>query len=377
MRRAARFLLAAISLLAIGRSALAQSADQVIDASGMMDYMRPPDFKVGTWVKYHVKSTSLQGYEDDYTVTVLAAGEEVFWGEPCFWVETWVERKDRPPRFAASLISFAAFGDTMATRHPIWFTRKTIEGYDENNLPDEAIVRRQANEMKLRAINYEQEHRDTWIYRDTLGTDTTTAPAGTFKGLKIKVLRPWAETTDRGDSTIYYERRETRTYYYSDRVPLTGRLNVHSFAVVPIRARQAVIGSLSLVRSGPGRGYTSGDLTLLQDLADRAIEPEAAQHSRTGAGQRGSDRPGHVRRDAAAGAGVAAPFDRSRPDAGVLSHARTPPGRQTNGRQGLGRTEPGAAAAVRGVTQARTGRARTPLDRRLPSRRSLLLAPPR
>ncbi|TMQ68495.1 MAG: hypothetical protein E6K78_00665 [Candidatus Eisenbacteria bacterium] len=222
MRRAARFLLAAISLLAIGRSALAQSADQVIDASGMMDYMRPPDFKVGTWVKYHVKSTSLQGYEDDYTVTVLAAGEEVFWGEPCFWVETWVERKDRPPRFAASLISFAAFGDTMATRHPIWFTRKTIEGYDENNLPDEAIVRRQANEMKLRAINYEQEHRDTWIYRDTLGTDTTTVPAGTFKGLKIKVLRPWAETTDRGDSTIYYERRETRTYYYSDRVPLTG-----------------------------------------------------------------------------------------------------------------------------------------------------------
>ncbi len=52
--------------------------------------------------------------------------------------------------------------------------------------------------------------------------------------------------------------------------PLVARLNVHSFAVVPIRARQTIIGTLSLVRSGPGRGYTPEDLTLLQDLADRA-----------------------------------------------------------------------------------------------------------
>jgi signal transduction histidine kinase len=52
--------------------------------------------------------------------------------------------------------------------------------------------------------------------------------------------------------------------------PLVARLNVHSFAVVPIRARGTIIGTLSLMRSGPGRGYTFDDLTLLQDLADRA-----------------------------------------------------------------------------------------------------------
>jgi light-regulated signal transduction histidine kinase (bacteriophytochrome) len=52
--------------------------------------------------------------------------------------------------------------------------------------------------------------------------------------------------------------------------PLVARLNVHSFAVVPIRARQTTIGTLSLMRSGPGRGYSFEDLTLLQDLADRA-----------------------------------------------------------------------------------------------------------
>ena len=52
--------------------------------------------------------------------------------------------------------------------------------------------------------------------------------------------------------------------------PLVARLNVHSFVVVPIRARQSVIGTLSLMRSGPGRGYTADDLTMLQDVADRA-----------------------------------------------------------------------------------------------------------
>ncbi|HSS02934.1 MAG TPA: ATP-binding protein [Kofleriaceae bacterium] len=52
--------------------------------------------------------------------------------------------------------------------------------------------------------------------------------------------------------------------------PLVERLNVHAYAVVPIRARNQVIGTLSLVRSRPGRAYTDDDVTLIQDLADRA-----------------------------------------------------------------------------------------------------------
>jgi signal transduction histidine kinase len=52
--------------------------------------------------------------------------------------------------------------------------------------------------------------------------------------------------------------------------PLVARLNVHSFAVVPIRVRETILGTLSILRSGPGRGYTTDDLTLLHDLADRA-----------------------------------------------------------------------------------------------------------
>jgi signal transduction histidine kinase len=52
--------------------------------------------------------------------------------------------------------------------------------------------------------------------------------------------------------------------------PLVARINVHSYVVVPIRARQTIIGTLSLFRSGPDRGYTADDLTMLQDVADRA-----------------------------------------------------------------------------------------------------------
>jgi signal transduction histidine kinase len=52
--------------------------------------------------------------------------------------------------------------------------------------------------------------------------------------------------------------------------PVVARLNVHGFAVVPIRARQTVIGTLSVLRNTAGHNYSGEDVTLLQDLADRA-----------------------------------------------------------------------------------------------------------
>lgn len=51
---------------------------------------------------------------------------------------------------------------------------------------------------------------------------------------------------------------------------VVARLSVHSVAVAPIRARDVVIGTLSLLRSQPGHSYTDEDVTLLQDVADRA-----------------------------------------------------------------------------------------------------------
>src|SRR5439155_14314542 len=48
------------------------------------------------------------------------------------------------------------------------------------------------------------------------------------------------------------------------------RLNVHSLLLVPMRVRGTPIGSMTLFRSRPGHAYAEEDLSLLQDIADRA-----------------------------------------------------------------------------------------------------------
>ena len=52
--------------------------------------------------------------------------------------------------------------------------------------------------------------------------------------------------------------------------PVVRRMNVRSFCVVPIRAHGAILGSLSLFRTGGGRSYDDADALLLADLAVRA-----------------------------------------------------------------------------------------------------------
>jgi len=52
--------------------------------------------------------------------------------------------------------------------------------------------------------------------------------------------------------------------------PIVERLDVSSYVVVPIRSHDAVIGALSLFRTGGGRSYDEADAVMLADLADRA-----------------------------------------------------------------------------------------------------------
>jgi hypothetical protein len=249
-----------------------------VDAVALLDFQRKPDFKIGTWVKYRVQSHTLQGYEDDYTITILVAGEEVFWGDPGFWLETWVEGKKEPPQYTATLMSYSAFGDSMAALKPLWFTRKTIDAIDAEGNPEETVARRISTELKLRAANYEADRKLIWSYRDTLGFDTTTVPAGRFRALKVRQTRPVAQTVDQGDSTIYYEHREVRTFYYTDQIPLT------SFARVDIddiqQGKSWMIGKsadrpLNLLERAQGAsvvvGYGTSGLSA-------QIVPEAYRH---------------------------------------------------------------------------------------------------
>ena len=221
MRRAVVALIVLIAVSTSSATGFAQGTASIVDGAGMVDYSREPNFQVGSWVKYHVLGSSLKGHQDDYTVTVLIAGEENFWGDPSFWVETWTEKKGRPARFTASLMSYSAFGDTMASQQIMWFLRKTIDSIDEHGKPEQAIARRESGELKLRAVNWQKDRETNVGHFDTLGTDTTIAPTGTFKTLRVKETKGRAETVDTGDSTTFYQRVEEQIFHYSREVPIT------------------------------------------------------------------------------------------------------------------------------------------------------------
>jgi hypothetical protein len=221
MRRAvlALFALPAFLALPVPPASAAEQTPDVIDGAGLVNYMQRPRFRVGTWVKYRTIGRSLRGQVDDYTVTVLVAGEEVFWGEPCFWIETWTQKAGRSELAAASLVSYAAFGDTFAIKQPMWFIRKTINGTGENGQPDVNIVARDPGDFRARKQNLESSL--TPIRVDSIGPDTTTVPAGHYKVFKVKQHQVTAATADQGDSTTYYEARFDRTFFYTPDVPLT------------------------------------------------------------------------------------------------------------------------------------------------------------
>lgn len=218
----AALVLAACVLAALA-PARARAQEQVIDAVGMVDFSARPSFHVGSWVKYHTVGKSLLGRSDDYTTTLLIAGEEIAWGEPCFWVETWVERGTENA-VTATLVSYAAFGDTMTSNHLGWFLRKTINGVDPQGNVDMTLATREESELRLRKVNWDAEPERAHL--DTLGREEVTLPVGTFKTTKVVRIRAHGGTTDQPDSTIYYEQRISETYYRTHEIPITGLVKV-------------------------------------------------------------------------------------------------------------------------------------------------------
>src|SRR5438132_3292297 len=257
----AAFLLAACLLVALGPArALAQ--DEVIDAVGLVDFSGRPNFHVGSWVKYHTVGKSLLGRSDDYTTTLLVAGEEVAWGEPCVWLETWVDR-GAGSSVTASLVSYAAFGDTMTNNHLGWFLRKAISGLLPSGQPDLSLATREANELKLRKANWDAEPSQAHL--DTLGSEPVTVPVGTFKALKVLRSRGHGGTVDQADSTIYYEQKVFETYYRNHEIPITGLIKIDmddvqrgkswavgQFTRDSLRILERAQGSTTLVAMGRG-----------------------------------------------------------------------------------------------------------------------------
>jgi len=216
MRRATPVLLLAM-LLVLSASAARAQGQASFNGIGLIDYSTKPTFKVGDWARYRMKGSSEMGMSDDYTLTVLIAGEEDFWGDPGFWVETWLDVPGQPARTQASLVSYTIFADTSAIQRLLLYTRKMITMLNDDGTPKIDINRPTTGTLKAR---HDVKNPVSWS-RDTLGRDTVSAGGKTYAATKVLMRQGKAVTQAAGDSTIYTELREDRTSWYAREVPIT------------------------------------------------------------------------------------------------------------------------------------------------------------
>ncbi len=270
----------AAGLLLLAAPALAQEQTvNTINGIGLVDYSRKPDFKVGDWVRYHMTGSSLMGMRDDYTVTLLIAGEEEFWGEKCVWIETWTEIPGRAPDAVATLMSYAIFRDSLAIPRMQMYMRKSINGVNAAGVPMQTVLKRAAQSLKSRNLAPRPPQWDV----DTLAADTVVTPRGTFTGPRVSIRQGTGVEQVVGDSTFYNEQRENRMLYLADGVPIThlSREDVESIVsrrsymigrskeAAPMRVREQATGTARLVDFGRGETAKLVPAPLRRSLAEQ------------------------------------------------------------------------------------------------------------
>lgn len=215
--RALVLAIVALSLLPAARPAFAQKKT-LIDAIGSVDYLHGRSvIQVGAWARYRSTGAAEAGVTGTYTSTVLIAGEEEWWGEECFWVETHTRTSDGAVIPAATLMSSAIFDDSLAVPHVLTYQRKRIVDVDEEGRPVQQIIRRSESQLKSR----EPFGRAlTWDV-DTLGVDTLHTPKGDFACLVVRREQGANQTAESQDSTRYAEVRQSRTTWITLDVPVT------------------------------------------------------------------------------------------------------------------------------------------------------------
>ena len=206
--------LAALMLSSVAAEVHAQGT--AVSGISYIDCRGKPRFKVGDWVKYHFAGQSDAGEKLDYQMIILISGEEMFWGEPCFWVETQIALGDQPAATADSkLLSYAVFGDTL------WEQRLTVYQRKFASLSETGQIRQ---ELIHRSLQRKPSGKMAPVYRvivDTLGRDTVSVPRGVFRATRVRLKSGLGATEDIGDSTRRIENWDVRTRYLSPQVPIT------------------------------------------------------------------------------------------------------------------------------------------------------------
>jgi hypothetical protein len=286
MRRAIAALALLLALAALDVPRTRAEVITVMNGIGLVDYRHKPDFKIGDWVSYHMKSHSELGASDDYELTVMIAGEEDFWGDPGFWVETWVDMPGVPTQTRASLVSYEIFSDTVATQRLLLYTRKMINMLNEDGTPKMDINKPSASTLKARR----EVQNPVRFSLDTLGTDTVVTPKGTFKPLKVLMKQGTGATQMVGDSSLYTEVRENRTSWYTLEVPITHlaredieSINAHkswqtgrSGDALPLAIRDRGLGTARLIDFGHGATARLVPERLRHTIAQQVAAEKAA-----------------------------------------------------------------------------------------------------
>jgi hypothetical protein len=219
LRAIRRIALLSIATFAMAAPAMAQNLGKSIDGIGLIDYSRKPNFKVGTYAQYQVTGHSSKGHSEDYRMVLGIAGEERFWGDDCFWVETISEgNANEGGSSVASLMSYSIFSDSLPVQHLQYFVRKSINDVDERGIPREIIAKGSAGGIK----SHTKVDPNTHWYSDTLASDSVHVLGRSFWCKRLHTRRDVTNSVEKGDSTVLTEYREDRDTYLSPQIPLTG-----------------------------------------------------------------------------------------------------------------------------------------------------------
>ena len=305
MLRAIRpLVLIAFASLAFAAPLAAQNLGKSIDGIGLIDYSRKPNFKVGTYTQYHVTGHSSKGHSEDYRMVVAIAGEERFWGDDCFWVETISQgNAESGGSSVASLMSYSIFGDSLPVQHLQYFVRKSINDVDERGNPREVIAKGSVGGIK----SHTKVDPNTHWYSDTLASDSVRVLGKTYWCKRLHTRRDVTNSVERGDSTIMTEYREDRDTYLSPQIPLTG---IAREDIEYLETRKAWLAGRSQDAETTVNTHSVGQALLISigDGLRRAVDPggQATLAARSGpgarqpAGQGRSRRRAHRRRPRAA-----------------------------------------------------------------------------
>ena len=289
MRRAVPLLALAACLLSLYGPAPTRATESGLDrinGIGLIDFGLKPTFKVGDWARYHMSAKSEMGVVDDYSVTVLIGGEEQWWGEDCFWIETWTESPGTGTQAVASLMSYEVFNDSLALPHMQLYVRKLITGMNPDNTPVQVVYKRPASTLKMRETPSSQFK----VQVDTLGRESVTVPKGSYDCTKLQFLQGRGTTGARGDSTEYTELRELRTTFLNPKVPITHIVREdieqtftrkawkvgYSKDATPTMTLDRTLGSAQLVDCGAGLQSHTVPERLRKSIAEQRAESARA-----------------------------------------------------------------------------------------------------